>query len=43
MAAEEIIQDLLEMTKGIQHPMRGLFLRHYLSKMCKDKVPDVDN
>lgn len=33
----EIIRDLLEMCKGVQHPIRGLFLRHYLSGIMKDK------
>ena len=31
------------MCKGVQHPMRGLFLRNYLSQMSKDKLPDVDS
>lgn len=25
-----MLQDLVEMCKGVQHPTRGLFLRHYL-------------
>jgi len=29
------------MSKGVQHPLRGLFLRNYLIHMCKDKLPDV--
>ena len=32
MPAKDIIWDLLEMAKGVQHPMRGLFLRYYLNK-----------
>jgi len=43
ISAKEIISDLLEMVKGVQHPMRGLFLRYYLLKMIKDKLPDTNN
>ncbi|POW10606.1 hypothetical protein PSTT_05997 [Puccinia striiformis] len=28
---KEIMKDMMEMTRGVQHPTRGLFLRHYLS------------
>mmetsp|Transcript_10081 Transcript_10081/g.25200 ORF Transcript_10081/g.25200 Transcript_10081/m.25200 type:complete len:780 (-) Transcript_10081:67-2406(-) len=38
--AKEILSDLTEMCKGVQHPTRGLFLRNYLSEMTKDKLPD---
>lgn len=41
--AKDILRDLIEMVKGVQHPMRGLFLRYYLNKCCKDKLPDVGN
>lgn len=41
--AKDILKDLVEMCKGVQHPMRGLFLRNYLSQMTKDKLPDVGN
>ncbi|KAJ6243696.1 vacuolar sorting protein [Anaeramoeba flamelloides] len=37
----EILLDLLEMCKGVPHPTRGLFLRHYLSQMTKDLLPDI--
>jgi len=37
LPAKDILQDLVEMAKGVQHPMRGLFLRNYLSQMSKDK------
>jgi vacuolar protein sorting-associated protein 35 len=40
-AAKDILKDLVEMTKGVQHPMRGLFLRNYLSHCSKDKLPDI--
>ncbi|CAM9658481.1 unnamed protein product [Choristocarpus tenellus] len=39
--ARDILKDLLEMTKGVQHPMRGLFLRNYLSHVTRDKLPDA--
>lgn len=38
--AKYILKDLVEMCKGIQHPMRGLFLRYFLSQLTKDKLPD---
>jgi len=34
--ATDVLQDLIEMTKGVQHPLRGLFLRNYLLKMTQD-------
>eukprot|EP00898_Chlorokybus_atmophyticus_P001468 jgi/Chlat1/2321/Chrsp17S02605 len=39
--AKEVLRDLVEMTRGVQHPIRGLFLRSYLSQISKDKLPDV--
>ncbi|KAJ8601095.1 hypothetical protein CTAYLR_007836 [Chrysophaeum taylorii] len=39
--AKDILNDLVEMAKGVQHPMRGLFLRNYLSHACRDKLPDT--
>ncbi|KAI8096910.1 vacuolar protein sorting-associated protein 35 [Halteromyces radiatus] len=35
----EIMRDMMEMTRGVQHPIRGLFLRHYLSGMTRDHLP----
>ena len=32
--AKDILKDLVEMCRGVQHPMRGLFLRNYLSQVC---------
>ncbi|KAG2696493.1 hypothetical protein I3843_07G059800 [Carya illinoinensis] len=29
------------MCRGIQHPVRGLFLRSYLSQVSRDKLPDI--
>ncbi|ORC89386.1 vacuolar protein sorting-associated protein 35 [Trypanosoma theileri] len=37
--AIEILRDLVEMCKGVQHPTRGLFLRHFLLTMMKNKLP----
>src|SRR5690349_13024917 len=37
--AREIMKDMIEMVRGVQHPTRGLFLRHYLSQMTKDYLP----
>ena len=42
-SAEEIIFDLLGMIKGVQNPIRGLFVRYYLLKRIKDKLPDKGN
>ena len=39
--AKDVLKDLVEMCRGIQHPLRGLFLRQYLSQLSKDKLPDV--
>ena len=36
----DILVDLLDMVKGVQHPIRGLFIRFYLLKMMKDLFPD---
>lgn len=35
----EIMCDLMEMCRGVQHPTRGLFLRHYLSGATRDYLP----
>jgi vacuolar protein sorting-associated protein 35 len=35
----EIMRDMLEMSRGVQHPIRGLFLRHYLSSQTRDNLP----
>eukprot|EP00850_Spirogloea_muscicola_P002909 SM000011S19087 [mRNA] locus=s11:783175:828718:+ [translate_table: standard] len=39
--AKDVLKDLVEMTRGVQHPVRGLFLRSYLSQISRDKLPDV--
>jgi vacuolar protein sorting-associated protein 35 len=37
---KELMKDMLEMARGVQHPTRGLFLRYYLSGMTRDFLPD---
>ncbi|VVA22390.1 PREDICTED: vacuolar [Prunus dulcis] len=39
--AKDVLKDLVEMCRAIQHPMRGLFLRSYLSQVSRDKLPDI--
>lgn len=39
---KEIMKDLIEMCRGVQHPIRGLFLRYYLSQRTKDLLPIND-
>lgn len=38
--AKDILKDLIEVIKGVQHPMRGLFLRNCLTLVSKNKLPD---
>ncbi|AET39953.1 retromer subunit VPS35 Ecym_5180 [Eremothecium cymbalariae DBVPG len=39
---EEILKDMIEMCKGVQNPVRGLFLRYYLSQRTKEwLLPDT--
>ena len=40
---KEIMKDMLEMARGVQHPTRGLFLRHYLSGQTRDFLPVGDS
>ena len=35
----EILKDILEMSRGVQHPVRGLFLRYYLMGQAKPHLP----
>ena len=42
-SAKIIIYDMLGLVKAVQNPIKGLFLRNYLLKMIKDKLPDKDN
>lgn len=36
---KEIMKDMMEMCRGVQHPVRGLFLRYFLSQRCRDFLP----
>lgn len=35
-----ILSDLVEMCRGVQHPLRGLFLRNYLLQSTRTLLPD---
>lgn len=39
---KEIMKDMMEMSRGVQHPVRGLFLRYYLSGQARDHLPTGD-
>ncbi|GMN35830.1 hypothetical protein TIFTF001_005562 [Ficus carica] len=39
--AKDVLKDLVEMCRGVQHPIRGLFLRSYLCQVSRDKLPDI--
>lgn len=38
----EVLRDLVEMCRGVQHPLRGLFLRNYLLQCAKSLLPDIE-
>jgi len=38
---KDILKDLVEMCRGVQHPLRGLFLRNYLLQMTRNMLPDI--
>ena len=35
----DILRDMVEMCRGMQHPLRGLFLRNYLIQTTKNILP----
>ncbi|KAK9740029.1 hypothetical protein RND81_03G005700 [Saponaria officinalis] len=39
--SKDILKDLVEMCRAVQHPIRGLFLRSYLCQVTRDKLPDI--
>ncbi|KAF2797417.1 vacuolar protein sorting-associated protein 35 [Melanomma pulvis-pyrius CBS 109.77] len=39
---KEIMKDMMEMSRGVQHPIRGLFLRYYLAGQARDCLPSGD-
>lgn len=36
---KELMKDMMDMSRGVQHPIRGLFLRYYLSGQARDFLP----
>ena len=36
----DILKDMVEMCRGVQHPLRGLFLRNYLLQCTRNYLPD---
>ncbi|CAH1108531.1 unnamed protein product [Psylliodes chrysocephalus] len=36
----DLLKDLVEMCRGVQHPLRGLFLRNYLLQCTRNVLPD---
>jgi len=38
---KDILKDLVEMCRGVQHPLRGLFLRNYLLQCTRNILPDT--
>lgn len=39
---KELMKDMMDMSRGVQHPIRGLFLRYYLSGQARDFLPTTD-
>ncbi|KAK6958248.1 hypothetical protein Daesc_001045 [Daldinia eschscholtzii] len=39
---KELMKDMMDMSRGVQHPIRGLFLRYYLSGQARDYLPTGD-
>ncbi|KAK4096325.1 vacuolar protein sorting-associated protein 35 [Parathielavia hyrcaniae] len=40
---KELMKDMMDMSRGVQHPVRGLFLRYYLSGQARDYLPIGDS
>ena len=38
---KDILRDLVEMCRGVQHPLKGLFLRNYLLQCTRNHLPDL--
>ena len=38
---KDMLRDLVEMCRGVQHPLRGLFLRNYLLQCTRNQLPDI--
>ncbi|XP_064640905.1 vacuolar protein sorting-associated protein 35-like [Lineus longissimus] len=43
LSRKDILKDLVEMCRGVQHPLRGLFLRNYLLQCTRNVLPDVES
>uniref|UniRef100_A0A0N4ZA51 Vacuolar protein sorting-associated protein 35 n=1 Tax=Parastrongyloides trichosuri TaxID=131310 RepID=A0A0N4ZA51_PARTI len=43
VSKKQLLCDLVEMCRGVQQPLRGLFLRNYLLQHMKNFLPDVPN
>ena len=41
--AKDVLFDLVELCRGVQHPLRGLFVRNFLMQVTRDKLPDKDS
>lgn len=39
----DLLKDLVEMCRGVQHPLRGLFLRNYLLQCTRNVLPDIQD
>jgi len=39
--ANDILKDISELCKGVQHPIRGLFLRYFLLQIMKNRMPEA--
>ncbi|KAF3766858.1 vacuolar protein sorting-associated protein 35 [Cryphonectria parasitica EP155] len=39
---KELMKDMMDMSRGVQHPIRGLFLRYYLTGQARDFLPTGD-
>lgn len=39
---KELMKDMMDMSRGVQHPIRGLFLRYYLSGQARDFLPTTE-
>jgi vacuolar protein sorting-associated protein 35 len=37
----DVLKDMVEMCRGVQHPLRGLFLRNYLLQCTRNVLPDI--
>ncbi len=42
VSKKDVLKDLVEMCRGVQHPLRGLFLRNFLLQSTRGQLPDLD-